>query len=173
MPPLPPGQSCCLRCGECSGLLCPVHPAAPHILPGDCRPEGRSVVPMAGLTVDRQDDLVMTSFQSQGPDLKLGEKFIETAPKVGFPRNNDQPHFISKQQREELYLRHMLPPSLFYLISCPPSTQRRYPLLTCSSSPSSGVEHRVSSLARCRRLSRATGVRGAECSSGLMGLLGD
>lgn len=45
--------------------------------------------------------------------------------------------------------------------------------LTCSSSPSSGVEQRVSSLARCRRVSRATGVRGAECSSGLMGLLGD
>lgn len=46
-------------------------------------------------------------------------------------------------------------------------------LLTCSSSPSSGVEQRVSSLARCRSASRATGVRGAECSSGLMGLLGD
>lgn len=46
-------------------------------------------------------------------------------------------------------------------------------LLTCSSRPSSGVEQRVSSLARCRRASRATGVRGAECSSGLMGLLGD
>lgn len=43
----------------------------------------------------------------------------------------------------------------------------------CSSSPSSGVEQRVSSLARCRRVSRATGVRGAECSSGLIGLLGD
>lgn len=43
----------------------------------------------------------------------------------------------------------------------------------CSSSPSSGVEQRVSSLARWRRGSRATGVRGAECSSGLMGLLGD
>lgn len=70
MPPLSPGQSCCLRCGECSGLLCPVHPAARHILPGDCRPEGRSAVPMAGLTVDRQDGLVMTNFQCQGPDLK-------------------------------------------------------------------------------------------------------
>ena len=45
--------------------------------------------------------------------------------------------------------------------------------LTCSSGPSSGVEQRVSSLAMCRRESRATGVRGAECSSGLMGLLGD
>lgn len=126
MPPLPPGQSCCLRCGECSGLLCPVHPAARHILPGDCRPEGRSVVPMAGLTVDRQDDLVMTNFQSQGPDFKLiaclscitGEKFRETAPKVGHHRNNDQPHFISKQQREEIFgtccppppvLPHILP----------------------------------------------------------------
>lgn len=45
--------------------------------------------------------------------------------------------------------------------------------LTCSSCPSSGVEQRVSSLARCRRVSLATGVRGAECSSGLMGLRGD
>lgn len=71
MPPLSLGQTCCLRCGECSGLLCPVHPAARHILPGDYRPEERSVVPMAGLTVDRQDDLVMTNFQGQGPDLNL------------------------------------------------------------------------------------------------------
>lgn len=43
----------------------------------------------------------------------------------------------------------------------------------CSSKPSSGVEQRVSSLAKCLRVSRATGVRGAECNSGLMGLLGD
>lgn len=63
MPPLSPGQSCCLRCGECSGLLCPVHPVAPHILPVDCKPEGRFAAPMAGQTVDRQDDLVMTYLQ--------------------------------------------------------------------------------------------------------------
>lgn len=69
----------------------------------------------------------------------------------------------------KLHLEQVLSPNS----TCAPPIPQKGGCLTCSSSPSSGVEHRVSSLARCRRVSRATGVRGAECSSGLMGLLGD
>lgn len=43
----------------------------------------------------------------------------------------------------------------------------------CSSKPASGVEQRVSSLERSRMESRQSGVRGAESSSGLMGLRGE
>lgn len=46
------------------------------------------------------------------------------------------------------------------------------PAPTCSSG-ASGVEQRVSSLGRSRRESRHRGVRGAESSSGLMGLRGE
>jgi hypothetical protein len=60
VPPPSPGQSCCLRCAECSGLPFPVHPADPHILPGDCMPGGRSAAPMAGRTVGRQVALMRT-----------------------------------------------------------------------------------------------------------------
>lgn len=50
---------------------------------------------------------------------------------------------------------------------------RLQPEPTCSSRPASGVEQRVSSLDRSRRESRDRGVRGAQSSSGLMGLRGE
>lgn len=59
-------------------------------------------------------------------------------------------------------------------IPSPPGTSPEpEPGLTCSSKPASGVEHRVSSLERSRMESRQSGVRGAESSSGLMGLRGE
>ena len=161
-----------------------MHPVGPHSPLGGCTPGGRSSAPTAGRTVGREDAMVRPSPRSVGSGAGLGRVLrvgtlvtkgqCSTAPSEGQLQVQSLVPFKLGMEgvvhKFKVHLEQVPSPHLPHL---PPPSPRKAPLLTCSSSPSSGVEQRVSSLARCRRGSRATGVRGAECSSGLIGLLGD